>query len=341
VKVLAVSNLFPKEGAEFAGIFVRREILALRELGVDVEEFETSYRKDPRANWNAFRKRLSVSRPDLINVYFGSVGAFAASLGSPVPLVLTFGGSDLLGAARRDPLSEQLACMLAATLSQTAAPNADAIVVRSEQLRHALLRGSDRARTHVVPAGVDTSVFRPLDKTEARRELGWDPAATIVLFGASRHRPIKRFDRALAAVDRLGQHGISARLESLERVPPGRMPIYLNAADCMLLTSQHEGSPNVVKEAVACGCPVVAVPVGDVAEILRDVSPSRVADADPESLALALQAVLGERRRSNGPERILRGYSLSFTAGRLHQIYEDTVRAWHSGRRHGWRAWQR
>jgi glycosyltransferase involved in cell wall biosynthesis len=226
---------------------------------------------------------------------------------------------------------------MAATLSQLAAPNADAIIVRSEHLRRALLLSADRSRAHVLPAGVDTQVFRPLDKVAARREIGWDPDATIVLFGASRHRPIKRFDRAQAAVDRLVAQGARIQLTSLEQIAPERMPWYLNAADCLMLTSQHEGSPNVVKEAVACGCPVVAVPVGDVAEILRGVTPSRVAAPEPGPLSLALQEVLASKVRSNGPDRARAAFSLDGTARRLREIYQVASADWHAGRRRGWR----
>jgi glycosyltransferase involved in cell wall biosynthesis len=81
------------------------------------------------------------------------------------------------------------------------------------------------------------------------------------------------------------------------------MPELMSAADCLLLTSAIEGSPNVVKEAVACGLPVVSTDVGDVAEILSDVDPSWVCAPDLAALANALVECLTERRRSNGWER--------------------------------------
>ncbi len=337
MKVLAVSTFFPRPGAESAGIFVRREVLALRALGVEVEELETSYRRSPRASWAAFRARVRESRPDLVNVYFGSLGAFAAALACPCPLVLTFGGSDLLGRAHRDPWWEQMVSTAAAACSQVSAPSADAVVVRSERLRQALLLGHERRRATVIPAGVDTTLFRPMDRAAARRAVGWDPEAVVVLFAASRHRPVKRFDRALAAIERLGTLGVDVRLESLEQVPPERMPDYFNAADCVLLTSQHEGSPNALKEAVACGCPVVAPPVGDVSEILSGVTPSRVVAPEPGPLAAALKDVLAENRRSNGPERIRAAFSLDVTAKRLRQVYQDALAGWEAGVRYGWR----
>ena len=86
MKVLAVSNLVPRPGAEFFGIFVRREVLALRALGVEVEELEVSYRQSPLTSWAAFRARVQESGADLVNVYFGSIQAFGAALACPRPL---------------------------------------------------------------------------------------------------------------------------------------------------------------------------------------------------------------------------------------------------------------
>ena len=337
MKVLAVSNAFPTPSIEAQGIYAWREVLGLRSLGVEVEDYRSTFRRDFRGSWKEVRRRIETNRPDLVNVYAGSIGAFAVSLACPVPLVMTFGGPDLLGPAARDALSERGVGLMAVAFSQVALPNADAIVLRSAQLRRRLLRARDRERAHVIAAGVDVGTFRPLDKAASRRAISWAPDARVILFGASRHRAIKRFDRAVDAVARLAARGVAAQLESCEQIPPERMPLYLNAADCVLLTSQHEGSPNIVKEAAACGCPVVSVPVGDVAEVLEGVRPGRVVEPDGEALATALAEVLSVDRRSNGPDRIREQYALSITAGRVRRVYEETLEAWRTGRRHGWR----
>ena len=337
MKVLAVSNAFPTPELKANGIFAWREVLGLRALGVEIETYHSGFRRDFGDSWREFRRRLRNGRPDLVQVYAGSIGALAISLGCPVPLVMTFGGPDLLGGARRDPLPERGVGALAVACSQAALPSADAIVLRSEPLRGRLLRARDRRRAHVISAGVDPDLFRPIDRTWARRETGWDPAETIVLFGGSRRRAIKRFDRAVAAVERLAALGVQARLESCEGIAPERMSFYVNAADCLLLTSQHEGSPNIVKEAAAVGCPVVSVPVGDVAEILAGVAPGAIVPPDPEALAAALREVLSAGRRSNGPDRMRSRCDLPRTARRLLAVYEETLAAWRAGRRHGWR----
>ena len=324
MRVLAVATALPHGPSDVVGIFIQREIDALRRLGMDVVTFEARYRLGPVRAARALRRRIHESRPDLVHVYAGSIGALCASFVSPVPLVVTFMGSDLLGAARGDPLRERFVCHVSVLCSQWAARRAAALVVWSEQLRGALRRRADRARARVIPGGVDVDLFRPMDRGLARRSLGWEEGP-VVLFGASRHRAVKRFWLAEAAIRRLAALGIAARLESLEDVPPARVPLYLNAADCMLLTSQHEGSPNVVKEAVACACPVVGVPVGDVREILEGVAPGAVVEADETALAAALLAVLRDGRRADGVARIRDRHSAAAVAERVRGVYLEAL----------------
>jgi glycosyltransferase involved in cell wall biosynthesis len=215
---------------------------------------------------------------------------------------------------------------VSAACSRRAASRAAAIVVCSEELRRALPRAEDRARAHVIAAGVDLALFAPMNRDEARRRLGWS-TGPVVLFGAWRARAVKRFWLAEQAVRGLADLGVVARLESLENVLPEDVPLYLNAADCLLLTSRHEGSPNVVKEAAACGCPVVSVPVGDVSEVLDGVTPGAVVPADPAALAAALRGVLRDGRRSDGRARIAARHAAPDVAARVAEVYRGAVGA--------------
>ena len=193
---------------------------------------------------------------------------------------------------------------LAKFFSQLASLRASRIICVSDQLRRRLWwRRRDIA---VLSDGIDLELFRPRDKQEARRQLGWDPDAEILLFTA-RNDPVgKGLDlaegaAAVAAKSRPGVH-----LEVLRgKTPSEQMPLLYSAADCLLMCSRFEGSPNVVKEAMACNCPVVSVDVGDVTERLQHVTPSHITPRDPNAMGAAIVEVLAQAERSNGRQHIL------------------------------------
>jgi glycosyltransferase involved in cell wall biosynthesis len=167
----------------------------------------------------------------------------------------------------------------------------------------AVLPPAARERNLVLPNGVDRRLFRPRPREEARRELGWRPEERVALFAADPAIPRKRYSLAELAC-RKAEHDVGAvRLHVAWGTPPSNMPCLMAASDCLLLTSQIEGSPNVVKEAVSCGLPVICTRVGDVVEVLSGVEPSWICSDDPRELAEALVQCLQVRSRSNGPER--------------------------------------
>jgi glycosyltransferase involved in cell wall biosynthesis len=145
-----------------------------------------------------------------------------------------------------------------------------------------------------------------------------------VLFPADRARAEKRFPLAEAAVEALRGRGADVVLHALAGVPHDEVPTWINAADAVLLTSTHEGSPNAVKEALACDVPVVSVDVGDVRSLLDGIAGCVVAPADPAGLADGLAAVLSGPGRVEARERHL-GLSLERAAERLIEVYETVL----------------
>ena len=189
-------------------------------------------------------------------------------------------------------------------LSQLTALRATAIICVSSNLKRKLWWGSDKVS--IIPSGVDLQLFCPIGKEQARRLLGWNENERIVLFNAGGEPELKGLalaEQALNVAERLVG---STRLVVLNGdVPPEDVPIRINAADCVLLSSLSEGSPNIVKEALACSVPVVAVNVGDVEELLVGVSPSALTnERNPEKLGEALASVLRLGSRSNGRQLV-------------------------------------
>lgn len=219
------------------------------------------------------------------------------------PVVLTFWGSDLLGEY--------------GWLSRLCARFADAVVVMSPEMADAV--GSD---AHVIPHGIDLELFRPMPQREAQAELGWDPDAAHVLFPYGPSRTEKNFPRAERIVEQVrSQFDGRLELQTMSGVPHERVPWYMNAADVLLFTSNREGSPNTVKEAMACNLPVVSTDVGDVSERLDGVAHSTTA-SDDTALADALLAALQAGERSDGREAVA-AIGLDKQLDRIEDIYQS------------------
>ena len=303
-EVLMVTNMWPREEHPGYGIFVFRQIESLRALGLDCEVI---FVEGHRTRWAYVRESLrmlrlnfSSRRPLLVHAHGGET-ALVARWYVRGPVVVSYCGDDLLGTPRANG-SITPASRVRRTLLRAHARLMARTVTKSAEMERAL-HPSARKRNLVVPNGVDRSIFHPRSGEEARRRLGWPAEDRIVLFAADPAVERKRYWLAEAACREAERELGPIRLEVAWGTPPADMPMLMAGADCLLLTSAIEGSPNVVKEAVACDLPVISTDVGDVAEILGDIDPSWVCDPEPGPLAGALADCLTERRRSNGWER--------------------------------------
>jgi len=140
-----------------------------------------------------------------------------------------------------------------------------------------------RGQRAVLPCGVEVERFRPIPRAEARAELGLSPSARYVLFPADPARREKRYDRAVAATD--GQ----AELLALGNVDPQQVPVYVNAANAVLVPSERESFGLAVLEALACDVPVLATPVGIAPEALDHLPGTLCAPFDPDTWRAALE----------------------------------------------------
>jgi glycosyltransferase involved in cell wall biosynthesis len=161
--------------------------------------------------------------------------------------------------------------------------------------------------------------FKPLDQQSCRDQLGWKPRRFHILFPGSRD-PVKRPALARAAVAAIKDLEVCAEIHYIRDVPNCDVPIWLNASDALLLTSLHEGSPTIVKEALACNVPVVSVNVGDVAERIQGIEGCYIAQPQPGDIAAKLALVYHGPRRVPGRGRI-QGLSLERIGGLLKETY--------------------
>ncbi len=246
---------------------------------------------------HAFRSIESEFKPDVVHVHYGSMTAFFGVIHARAPVVITFHGSDL----NPTPTDGRLRDLFGRIMSQLAALFASGIICVSRKLVERLWWRRGRAK--VLPMGVDLDGFTPMDREECRKALGWDPDEKVILFNGN-NPSLKRLDLAEQVIDGLVRRNVPVRLEVLKgEIQPTRMPVIMNAADALLLCSDQEGSPTMVKEAMACGLPVVSSDVGDVRERTRGVFPGAVVEQDVKRLTDALGSVLQLDRRSNGREK--------------------------------------
>jgi glycosyltransferase involved in cell wall biosynthesis len=317
MRVLAVANW---NAGQSPTSWANQRLASLRAAGAEVELLAHDCVGDRLGwlrLWRALATRLGAARYDVVVPLYGSLLGLLCAAQRRAPCAMSFVGSDLNG-------EPALLSRLSVSFSQLTTLLAADVSLCSEAMRPSLWSAAARRRARVIPDGVDTARFYPRPRDEARRRRGLSPDGARVLFVASRAdaRPVKRVALARAAVARLP--GVT--LEEIQSLPFEEMPWAYASADALVLTSLREGSPNCVKEALACALPVVAVDVGDVRELLAGLTNCAVVAAAPDALADALAAALVSGRGCpDGPARIAARYSLDRTAAAFLRFYADAA----------------
>lgn len=310
LKVLLVTNLYPTPAEPWYGCFVREQAEDLVALGIDLEIIHFDGRQDSLNYLRAareIRRFVARERFDLVHAHYGLSGA-AAILQLRVPVVTTFHGSDYSGAI---PWQRYLSWVVA----RRSFP-----VVVSDEGRRKLRRPS----APVIPTGVDTQRFAPIERRAARRRLGWQEDRHYVLLPGSRSVPTKRadlFDAVLTEARKTQPNLAGIALAGFSREEAA---LVLNAADAVLVTSDREGSPLAVREALACLTPVVSVDVGDLCAVLRGLPGCGIFPRSPASLARGLLDALSAERRPDLRCRAER-YSRSVIAERIAAVYSTVM----------------
>lgn len=323
-----VTSGSPAKGEIGISPFVRSQANAMRQAGWDVAFGLIHDRTSLRGVMQSIvrlRREIARNQPGVVHAQYGSMVSHIAKLAAGrFPLVVSFGGADLLG-AKNTGLRWFVRDLIGLHLGLSAANRAAAVIVKSPNLLKALPKRL-RSKTVVLPNGVDTNTFRLMDKAESRRKLGWPADSFIILFNASKtdNRRVKDPALADAAVEVARRVHANVVLQTMCDVRHEQVPLLMNAADCLLLTSLSEGSPNVVKEAMACNLPVVTVPCGDAPLRLVNTYPSHVVPPHSLFLGEAIVNLADNRRRSNGREELerqgLTNVSVAAALGRIYTV---------------------
>ncbi len=290
MRVLFVTNMWPDQVRPWYGSFVYSQAQSLRTVGVDVDALAI---RGYASNWHYasaagdMLRRNIFGRYDVIHAHYGH-SAVIARLDVRRPLVVSYCGDDLLGTpAPGHPTRMTRQSRALATAFAQVARVAAATITKSRQMELRLPR-SARRRNHVIPNGVDLDAFAPIDRAVARSRLGWDPDQRVALFVGNPGIERKNHALAEAACELAARQCSGLRLQVAKGVPPDEIPVWMSAADALLHPSWSEGSPNAVKEAMACELPIVATPVGDVPERLSGIPGCYVVPPDRRAFADAL-----------------------------------------------------
>ena len=264
---------------------------------------------------------------DVIHAQYGSGCGYVASK-LPGPKVLTLRGSDWYGVPSTT-LKNRLHGAACQCLTRISLLRYDAVVVMSERMKRDVLARRRGTSVDVLPDGIDMERFQPMDRSEARRRLGFpDDEAPWVLFSTIRTgTPVKRTPLARAAFETLRKQVPEAELKVLTGVPHNQVPLWVNASDVVLLTSAHEGWPNIIKESLACNVPFVSTDVSDLRQIADAERNCFVADPTPEALANCLAMSL-RHERTDTLRHHVKPLAVGSIARRLVKLYETEMRAW-------------
>ncbi len=301
MKVLFVYRGYGKDGVNSVIDFQRKSLI---KSGVDVDIFPI---KGGGMTYItsifALRKHLKKRPADIIHAHY-SFSGFMAAMATRKPILCSLMGSDVF----------QLGFVLKAVTK----------FFYKFMWRETIVKNKDMQKhfpkSRVIPNGVDFSNFRPIPKEEAIAKTGFMPERKNIIFVAEDPKStVKNLQLARKAVQLLNDD--NHRLHLISGKSYTELPYYYNAADMLILTSLTEGSPNVIKEAMACNCPIVVTDVGDVREVIGTTEGCYITTFEPQDVANKIQSALAFGKRTNGRESISRLDSLQI-AERITSVYQ-------------------
>lgn len=286
---------------------------SLKKRGVEIIYFEI-IGKGPLGylkNIGKLRKCIKRNNPDILHAHYSFSGILSVLTFSGIPTGVSLMGSDVLSTGK---YHKKLLKIFISLWSFT--------IVKSKEIYSALSLKKD---IYIIPNGIDFNLFYPVKSETARNYLGWDQKRIHILFASDPERKEKNYSLAKSALNELNIAGLNFDLHFLRNIPLDKMVYYYNAADLLLLTSFYEGSPNVIKEAMACNCPIVATNVGDIREVIGETEGCYIASFDPLDVADKLNQALDYGKRTNGRENI-RHLDNQIISQKIIDLYKKVVK---------------
>ena len=317
MKVLHITANYPTEQFPVFGIFVKEQVESLRNEGVKCDVFfsngkENGGMKAHRASIKKVRKLLRENHYDAIHCHHAISGLILLLAGGTL-------GNKCVLSYQNDPTREfggmKLFRLLYAAFDRIIIKNTTELL--------------NKKKVIYLPNGTNADFFKPMDKNECKKKLGWDENQHYILYmdsnkGTRTQKRHDRYEETLHIVQKTIPTIVSIELSN---TPREEIPTYMNACDLHLMTSDFEGSPNSVKECLCCNTPVVCTPVGNVPDMMGDIPGCYVTNGfTAEELAECVVKVITSKEPFNGRELFLaKGYGIETVAKKLKALYENIV----------------
>lgn len=288
--------------------FILEQVDALRQVGCEVDYFGVVGKgiKGYLSAFSALRNKIKSFRPNIVHAHYGLSGLLA-NLQCYVPVVTTYHGSDIN--LPKILCLSKIAMKLSAWNIFVSQRNVDIAQPKKNYI--------------LLPCGINLPNYNESEISAIKEKLNWVPNKKYILFAGAFDNKVKNAKLAQDSVSLIK----NAELIELKGYTREQVTALFYAVDAFLMTSFTEGSPQVIKEAMACGCPIVSVDVGDVAERIDGLDGCYIARRNPQDIASNLQQALSLKIRTKGRERIIElGLTNDLVAKRLVEIYEDILK---------------
>jgi len=260
---------------------------------------------------------------DIIHAQYGSACAVATAAARGVPKVLSLRGNDWSVYSGKYNF-HYLHSRLARLMTKSVLKDFEAVITVSKRMLREVQRYYPNAEVHYIPSPVDLERFTPLDKQQARKMLGYNNSNEkwILFTTLSKTDPVKRLSLAQDAFSKANQRMGNLRLRIANGIDHKQMPVFVASCDMILCTSETEGWPNSVKEALACNIPFVSTDVSDLAEISEQEPSCRICSPNADAIAENICDVLSEMQQTD-LRRHVQEMSLPVISDKIVHLYKS------------------
>lgn len=288
--------------------FIIEQVESLKKIDIHIEYFLikgkgwTGYLK----SLSKLKKKIKNKKFNLIHAHYGLSGLLA-TLQRKIPVIITFHGSDI-------NINKNYKWSFIA--SRLSSKN---IFVHKDQPKKLKVMLNEK---DIIPCGINLKIFQPKDKVALRKKLNWDQNKVYILFSSSFDKPVKNVNLAYKSTQNIK----NSELIELKNYTKIELSNLMNAADLLLVTSFSETGPLIVKEAIACNCPVVSTDVGDVKEIIVKRKNSFVTSYNPKEIEAVIKKVIKLKKPVPKDELTLQEYDLNYAAQRIKVVYQECLK---------------